>query len=269
MPEMIQHHHKIYYETHGEGTPLILIRGLGSSADHWYTQVPELSKHFRVIIFDNRGIARSTDSGEPFTIQDMAQDTIELLDHLGIQRTHLLGLSMGGMIAQEIAIQHPHRINGLILAVTHCGGDQQIKAAADVTETIQRLAIDNSLEARVMAATVFFAPQTLKENAAALQAYSAASLKYTTAPEMIKRQMQAISTHATFDRLHRIKAPTLVLGGAEDVLIPPHNSNILSEQIPNAKLLIVPGGGHQVLIEQADACNQEIIAFLQQVEAAT
>ena len=268
MPEIVQNNRRIYYESHGEGDPLVLIRGLGSNADHWYAQVPGLSGHYRVITFDNRGIARSSDPGGPFTIPDMAEDTVRLMNALGIEQAHVLGLSLGGMIAQEMAIRHPQRIKGLILVVTLCGGQHQVVAEDAVREKLQRMIVEGSVDARIMALDVFFAPRTIRERPQVLQAYAEVSMKYPAGMEILQRQWEAASRHDTYDCLDRIKAPTLVLTGEEDVLIPPGNSEILAERIPGAELLVIPGGGHQIMIEQPQACNQAIIAFLQKVDSA-
>ena len=112
----------LYYEIHGEGVPLIMIRGLGSTADHWVAQMPAFSEKFRVVIFDNRGIGRSDKPDIPYTIGMMAQDTVGLMHALNIRRAHVLGISMGGMMAQEIAIRYPEMVHGLVLGCTHCGG---------------------------------------------------------------------------------------------------------------------------------------------------
>lgn len=127
MPKVNVNGINIYYEIHGSGYPLILIRGLSSNADHWYCQVPAFSPHFSVITFDNRGIARSDIPDSPFTISTMADDTLGLMDLLKIPKAHFLGISMGGMIAQEIAVKYGQRVNGLILACTHCGGKQAVQ----------------------------------------------------------------------------------------------------------------------------------------------
>ena len=268
MPEFVQGNRRIYYESHGDGDPLVLIRGLGSNADHWYAQVPDLSRHYRVITFDNRGIARSTDPGGPFTIPDMAEDTIRLMNALGIEQAHVLGLSLGGMVAQEIAIGHPERIKGLILVVTLYGGQHQVLAEDTVREKLQRMLVDGSLDARIMALDVFFAPRTIKERPQILQAYAEVSMKHPAGMEILQRQWEAASRHDTYDRLDRIKTPTQVLTGEEDVLIPPGNSEILAERIPDAELLVIPGGGHQIMIEQPQACNLAIFDFLQKVDSA-
>ncbi|TET86915.1 MAG: alpha/beta fold hydrolase, partial [Desulfobacteraceae bacterium] len=116
MPKIKVQDIDLYYEIHGEGYPMVLIRGLGSNADHWYTQTPVFSSRYRVVSFDNRGIGRSDKPNEPYTISMMADDTVGLMDALGILRAHILSLSMGGMIAQEIALKYPEKVESLVLA---------------------------------------------------------------------------------------------------------------------------------------------------------
>jgi pimeloyl-ACP methyl ester carboxylesterase len=125
--------HSLYYEIIGQGHPLVMIRGVGSNADHWYEQVPALSQKFQLLVFDNRGIARSSDPGGPFSIRDMAADTIALMAALGIKKSHVLGYSMGGMIAQEMALNDPQKIAGLILVATDCGISLRIKAKPEAS----------------------------------------------------------------------------------------------------------------------------------------
>ncbi len=267
MSEVVMGDLKIYYESYGEGDPLILIRGLGSNADHWYAQVHDLARHWRVIVFDNRGIARSSDSAGAFTTGDMAGDTVALMKGLGIARAHVLGLSMGGMIAQELAIGYPRRVRGLILVATQCGGRHAVSPKKEVAGSIQRVAAENSQEARLAALPSFFGPRTLSERPRVIQEYATVSMKHPAGPEILTRQMAAIAGHDTYDRLPQISLPTLVMTGADDVLIPPENSKILADRIFGAQLCVIPDGGHQVLIEAPLACNRAIIDFLRQVEA--
>jgi pimeloyl-ACP methyl ester carboxylesterase len=266
MPEMINGDLKLYYESHGQGDPLILIRGLGSNADHWYAQVPDLSALWRVIVFDNRGIARSGDPGGDFSIRDMVEDTAALMDGLGIEQAHVLGLSMGGMIAQELAIAHPGRVRSLILVVTHCGGRHAISPAAEVTEIMQRMIAENSDEARLAALPVFFGPRTLKDFPEVIEKYAEISMNHPAGAGILSRQIKAISGHDTYDRLPKITSPALVMTGAQDVLIPPENSKILAERIAGAQLRVIAHGGHQVLIEEPRECNSLIIDFLHQMK---
>ena len=126
MPDVNVNDVTFYCNTRGVGHPLVLIRGLGSNADHWYPQIPPFSSFFRVISFDNRGIGRSNKPDGPCTIAMMAEDTAGIMDAMGIQKAHIMGLSMGGMIAQEFALRFPHRVHGLVLACTHCGGGKEV-----------------------------------------------------------------------------------------------------------------------------------------------
>jgi 3-oxoadipate enol-lactonase len=252
----------IYYESHGDGYPLILIRGLGSNADHWYEQVPVLSKAYRVITFDNRGVARSGDSGDDFSILDMALDTLGLMDVLGIKKSHIMGLSMGGMIAQELAINYPERIDLLILACTHCGGPHQVSASAESRALFTDMIYLASPEVKMKAAACLFDPNTLEKRPDVAGKYSEISLRHPVDAKLLTRQWEAALKHDTYDRLPQIKAPTLVLTGDADLLVPPENTRILAERIPGAIQKVIPGGGHQVLVEQPEACNEAILQFL-------
>lgn len=271
MPEAIIGNLSFYYEIHGEGYPLVLIRGLGSNADHWYGQLPSLSEKYRVITFDNRGIARSKDPRSnnhdaALTVPLMAEDTLGLLNALDLDRPHIMGLSMGGMIAQELAISHPERVNGLVLACTHPGGTRQIRATAKVEELFKKMVYVGNPQSKMDAAPVLFDPDTLAHRPECAGKYAEISLKHPAGPEILTRQWMAVEGHDTWDRLPKIKAPTLVLTGDADVLIPPGNSEILAERIPNARLRVIPGGGHQILVEEADACNEAILTFLASIK---
>jgi 3-oxoadipate enol-lactonase len=252
----------LYYEIFGQGYPLVLIRGLGSNSDHWYEQTPVFSREYRVIVFDNRGAGRSSDPGGAFSILMMAQDVIGLLDELKIDRTHVFGLSMGGMIAQELAIRYPGRVNGLVLACTHCGGPHQISASAEVGSIFMEMIQTASDESKSRAATCLFHKETLEKRPEVARRYAEISLKWPVTANTLTKQWEAIAKHDAFERLPHIKSPTLVLTGDGDVLIPPENSKILAERIPGAELKIIPGGGHQVLVEQPAPCNAAILEFL-------
>ena len=195
----------------------------------------------------------------------MAADTVALMDAVGIHQSHILGLSMGGMIAQEIAINYADRVNSLILASTHCGGDQQIKPSAEVAKLLNDMVYLGTDEAKLAAAACLFAKQTLETRSDIIQRYVEVSLKFPASIQIVQRQLEAVMAHDTWSRLANLTAPTLVLTGSEDVLIPPENTTILAERIPNSRPVIIEGGGHQVFVEQPGPCNQAMAQFLESI----
>ncbi len=252
----------LYYEIRGEGDPLIMIRGVGSNADHWYAQVPAFSEKLRVVIFDNRGIGRSDKPDIPYTIGMMAQDTLGLMDALHIPRAHVLGISMGGMIAQEIAIRCPEKVHGLVLGCTHCGGKHAVPADEQIGRLFGEYLLTGSDEAYEKTLRALFSEKTLKDRPDITQVYREVSKRFPSSPKFLIRQFEAVQKHDSWEDLPKIKAPTLVLTGSEDVLVPPENSRLLAARIPRARLEIIEGGGHQFLVERADAFNQTVLDFL-------
>ncbi len=263
MPEVKIGDITFYYETHGVGHPVVLIRGLGSNADHWYPQIPALSSSFRVVSYDNRGIGRSDKPDEPFTISTMAEDAVGIMDALGIEKAHIMGLSMGGMVAQEFALQFPHRVHGLVLACTHCGGKKAVPASGEIQALFAEFIATASPEAARKAGKCLFAEHTLSKAPEMVREYQAISARFPPEARVLLQQFEAVKGHDTWSRLQEIQAPTLVITGAEDLLIVPENSRILAENIPDARLCIIPGGGHQFLVERAQAANEAILAFLE------
>jgi 3-oxoadipate enol-lactonase len=262
MPKVAVQGIHLYYEVHGSGYPLVLIRGLGSNADHWYCQVPAFSSHYSVVVFDNRGIGRSDMPDSPFTISTMADDTVGLMDALGICKAHILGISMGGMIAQDIALMHPERVNGLILACTHCGGDHAVPPAPDIVKDLTESIFAGTPEAVQRGVRCLFSDRTVQRTPDVVQCYREISKRFPPAARVLTYQLKAIQGHDTWEDLIHVRNPTLVLVGSEDVLIPPENSRILAERIPGARLQVIEKGGHQFLIEEPDAFNRAVLDFL-------
>ncbi len=252
----------LYYEIHGEGAPLIMIRGLGSTADHWVAQVPAFSERFRVVIFDNRGIGRSDKPDIPYTIGMMAQDTLGLMHGLNIRRAHVLGMSMGGMIAQQIAIRSPEMVHGLVLCCTHCGGKHVFPPDEEIGRLFGEYIATGSDEGFEKTLKALFAQKTLNERPDIAQSYREISKRFPSPPKFLIRQFEAVQGHDSWGDLVRIKAPTLVLTGSEDVLVPPKNSEILAARIPKARLEIIEGGAHQFPVERADVFNDTVLNFL-------
>lgn len=257
----------LYYEEHGSGEPLLLIQGFGGNTVAWGPLIPALAARYRVIAFDNRDAGRSSEATGPYTIADMADDARGLLDALGVPSAHVLGASMGGMIAQELALRWPQKVRALILACTTCGGPR----SAGWDELCQRL--DLVRELREMPApdselvqqqlSWMFSPEFLANPTPAFQEFILSTLQYPAPLEGMKRQAEAIRRHDTWDRLPQIAAPTLVLAGADDPLILAENSRILAERIPNAQLTLYPRLRHGFNLEDPDRVHADILSFLE------
>jgi 3-oxoadipate enol-lactonase len=252
----------IYYEIIGQGEPLVMIRGISSNVDHWYEQVPVLSQKYQLLLFDNRAIARSSDPGGSFSTRDMAADTVGLMEAVGIKKAHVLGYSMGGMIAQEIALAYPEKVNGLILVATDCGISLRIKAKPEFSRLFSEMIRLGTNEAKKAAAGCLFAKQTLDTRPDIIQRYTEVSLRFPASQKTLGRQWAAITQHDACNRLAKISSPTLVITGSEDELIPPQNAKVMAQRIPVAQMISIDGGGHLFLIEQPEAFNEAVIGFL-------
>jgi pimeloyl-ACP methyl ester carboxylesterase len=265
---------ELYYEEHGSGFPLLCIMGFATDSNGWLLQVPEFAKRHRTVVFDNRGVGRSAKPTGAYTIHEMADDAAGLLDHLDIDRAHVLGLSMGGMIAQELVLRHPHRVRGLVLAATFPEPDVATEEQRKVLFTQMGGSITEAGEMRIditaMNPMLFFqhmlplvfSPAFIQTELPKLIQLFSGSLQYGFSIEAIMGQMQAIMAHKATDRLAHIAAPTLVLTGDADRLISPANSDVLAERIPGAKLVRLPGGTHGFNFEMPDVFNRAVLDFL-------
>ncbi len=266
MPQVQRDGYALYYETHGTGHPLLLIRGIGSNLENWYEQLPVFSQKYQVIVFDNQGIGRSGDSGRPRSIADMAGDAAAVLEAAGAARAHAMGLSMGGMIAQELALGWPERVAGLVLTATHCGGAHKVLPTRETTEQFDKLVSGKTREEQLEGRKCLFAPQTLAQRPEVLERYALVAGAYEAPLEVMARQWEAIKAFDAYDRLPGITAPTLSLGGEDDRLVPPANAEILASRIPDARLKLIPQAGHQLLIEQPELANAAVLEFLAGVD---
>ena len=236
----------IYYEIHGDGEPLLMIQGYGQYSGHWTTLIPPFAKEYRVIIFDNRGTGRSDKPEIPYTVKMLAADAGGLLDAIGIDRAHVFGVSMGGMIAQEFALNYPDKVINLVLGCTACGGKQMILPGQEAlvflfSPEIAKLPVE---ERARETATWLWTQEFIDKNPKAVELYVETTAKYPTPPKGWASQAQAIAGHDTYERLPQIKAPTLVIVGDADRIIPAGNSKILASRIPNAESVIVKKAGH-------------------------
>ena len=263
----------VYYEEHGSGPPLLLIMGLATDSTAWAFQLPEFARHYRAIAFDNRGVGRTSKPAGPYSIHQMADDAAGVMDALGVARAHVLGVSMGGMIAQELALRHPERVSALVLACTFPEPDATVEdrrsfmvgqlggqVSADGELQIDVASLNPLLFVQQMLPAVFN-PSFIASDLPKLMQVFAGALQYGFSMEAILGQVAAVMGHRATDRLHRIAVPTLVLTGDADQLVAPSNSDILAREIPGAKLVKVPGGSHGFNFETPEVFNREVIDF--------
>jgi 3-oxoadipate enol-lactonase len=246
----------LYYEVHGEGPALLLIAGLGGGTWSWHGQVPYFRGTYRTITFDNRGAGRSSMPPGPYQMRQFAEDARCLIDYLQVEKVFVLGLSMGGMIAQELALLAPQRIKALFLGCTHTGGPWRIPPATGVIELLVSNAGLSQKEMIEKNVPIFFSRACRKEKPEVIAAYCAAQLAAPEQPEYaFHAQLAAIRTFDSSERLGQLKIPTMVVSGSEDVLVPPENAEILAERLPRADVEIVPGAGHVLHVECRDLLN--------------
>ena len=258
---------RLYYEWHGAegGTPVVLVMGLGGDATAWPFQLAALAPRHRVLVFDNRGAGRSDAPDVPYTTRGMAGDLLALLDALGVERAHLLGLSLGGAIAQEAVLAAPARFASLQLHASWAGPEPYFEALVAAVRTA-RLQLDREAFYRVLSLWLFtprcFATQP---ELVELVVRRAIDHPYPVALHAYLRQTEAVLGHDTRDRLHLIRCPTLVAVGAQDLLTPPVLSEDLARRIPGARLLLLPELGHGGLWEAPETFNRVCLDFLDAV----
>jgi pimeloyl-ACP methyl ester carboxylesterase len=250
---------QIHYEVRGEGFPLVMINGLGGNLDNWDPRlVEELSRQIKLIMFDNRGAGRTDISGREYTIKLFADDTAGLMNALGISRAYVLGLSMGGMIAQELVLNYPEKVSKLVLCSTRSGGLKDVQPSQEV---IEMLTVDVSIESKEEWSRIFlplmFTDDFIGKNPDFMEIVVQRFFKHPISKEAYTRQLIAIQDFNAYDRLRQIKVPTLILHGREDVLIPPENGSILADAIPKAKLVYFEKSAH-VLAEEM----REVLSLL-------
>jgi len=255
---------ELYYEAHGggDGLPLLLIMGMGGTCQGWLVlHVPELSKERTNIIFDNRGAGRSEDPGTPFTTRDMAADGVALLDELGIERAHVLGGFLGGMVAQEVALGHPERVKSLILAGSFARPDAKRRMLLELWQGMAEQGLPAEL--RLKNRLCWTLSDATLEQEDLVDAMWRFYLEDDAELEdrVFVRQAAACLAHDTRERLGAIRAPTLVVYGEHDALAPEPLQRELAAGIPGARLVQIPGAGHLVAAEMAPRFNGLVARF--------
>ena len=248
------------YREYGSGYPVVLINGLASTMDMWNPPVlARISEQFRVIIFDNRGTGYSCSSGKPLSISLLASDTATLMDALGISSAHILGLSMGASIAQELILSYPEKVTRLILVAGESGGAESVRAKPEImTKLMDKNGTMQDVANRMF--SLLFPQSWLDTHDPLLDC---PEIHETTSGEMVARQAAAFfGWTGSFSRLGDIHLPTLVITGTEDVIVPPVNADILAGGIPRAQLVRIPDAGHGLMYQVPDRFSDCVLDFL-------
>jgi pimeloyl-ACP methyl ester carboxylesterase len=263
MSEAMNGHVRLAYETRGSGEALLLIHGLGYDRNGWGPLPDLLAEDFKVVLVDNRGVGESDAPEGPYSVAQLAEDAIAVLDAAGIEHTHLLGTSLGGYVALELALSHPERLNKLVLVSTAPGGThshpmpQRGLEAFGRFPTLEReaglrLMVENSLGDRAVRER----PELVDE---------VYDYRLTNAPAVAAWQAQAYAgaTFDAFDRIAGIDLPTLILQGTGDNVVDPRNADLLAERIPGARVEVFPDRGHLLVWEEGTAIADTVKEFLQ------
>jgi 3-oxoadipate enol-lactonase len=266
----------LYYETHGAGEPLFLIMGLGGNVHFWDFQIPALAERHRVVVFDNRGAGRSGKPRGPYTMQQLADDALAVMDAASLGRAHVLGISMGGMIAQDLVLRHPERVASLVLACTFARPDESTRtmnamASSQLgTPSVESIkdgsaAAPPSLDPKQLfrfMMSLILTPEFIKREKEWLRSLLEKAQAYGFSVDAFLGQVSAVMNHDAADRLKELRMPTLVITGTADMLVPPHHSDELARLIPGAELVRVEGGTHGFNVERKDEFNRAVLDFV-------
>ncbi len=251
----------IHYEIHGTGEPLVLIGGLGADTFLWFCQTPELAKHFQVIVFDNRGAGETDKPEGSYTIKLFAEDVAGLLKALGIARAHIVGASLGGLIAQEFALSYPEMVNKLVLVSTSFGGPNALPTPqATIAEMMNRTGNpETDIRSNFK---LFTSSEWQQAHPEIVDEYVQWRVAHPQPVAAYQRQAMAVPAFNAEERVQQISAPTLVAHGECDRVVPVENGRMLAAKIPQARLMIFANGGHAFTIEMADQFNAALEQFL-------
>jgi 3-oxoadipate enol-lactonase len=252
---------ELNYERSGAGPPLLLLMGMSGTALSWGEPfLQELRRAFDVIAYDHRGVGESTPLEGPITIREMAHDAAGLLDTLEIDTAHILGISMGGMVAQELALAQPARIQTLTIGCSYCGGPGSLRISDGVWERVRAARATGDRELAVRTSWEINVSADFATDTEAFKRYVANAMRRSVAVEVIERQATAIAEHDTSTRLGEIALPTLVMHGTDDQLLPVVNGHMIAGLIPDARREIFDGVGHLFFWERPQRVAELLVA---------
>lgn len=260
MPKISVGDAELYYESHGEGEPLFLVSGLGGTAAYWKPNLPAFAAKYRVIVHDHRGAGQSTHSKIRYSVDQMTDDLVRLMDRLKIERAHLVGHSTGGAIGQTLALRHPQRLKRMVLFATWTKADFFFRHLFSVRRD---LLTKVGKEAYVKGATLFlYPPWWIRNNEKMITEREALTVQNFPPVEVVASRIEGIVAFDRSAELGRITAPTLVLCAKDDAITPAYFSEELAKKIPGAKLQILPDGGHCASEAVPEAFNRAVLDFL-------
>ena len=252
----------LYYERHGAGDPLLFICGLGGHLAEIPYLIESYGRHLEFIVYDQRGCGRSGKPEGEYSMAGFADDAAALLDALGVERAFVYGSSMGGMVAQEFALRHPQRVRALILGCTTAGA---VRGVQPSPETVQALVRNQSLtgdEALEAGWRLGYSGPWIAANREALFARSRIASQWSATRESYMRQVIAAARHDTYDRLHQLSCPVMIIHGQDDVMMPVGNAALMAERIPHAEVHILEGMGHGYNLEAQEIADERVLDFL-------
>jgi pimeloyl-ACP methyl ester carboxylesterase len=253
---------RIAYHEKGAGEPLILLMGFGADGSLWEKHVAIYEKHFRCVIIDNRGVGKSDQPAGPYSTRMMAEDTVSVMNHAGIKKAMIAGISMGGAIAQELAINHPAMVSKLLLVSTWPRFNEYARRVYENLKHIR--SVSPPAYFMELLQLWIFAPPYYEKNSATLHADAQATeyAENRQSNDGFNGQLDACINHDTVDRLEGITCPTLITIGMMDIFTPPVFSNMIHQLIPGSELLEFPDGGHVHHWEDLEQFNKESLKFL-------
>ena len=256
----------IYYEIHGPETaqPLLLLEGWGYDSWMWFRQLPEFSKTYKCIVVDNRGVGKSSKPDYPYEMSMFAKDAIGILDHLNIQKSHILGISMGGFIAQEIALSFPNKVKSLIIASSSFGGPNSIVASKDTLTKMLTVPSETitAEEAYNIRMSVVASQEWIKANKKLLDQIVVWREQNPQPNNARLNQAHASTIFNVEEKISSITAPTLIIHGDSDLVVPTKNAELLHEKITNSQLVLLKGGQHWSFIQFYKQFNKIVLHFL-------
>lgn len=259
MPYVENQGAKIYWNEQGSGPPVLLIMGLSFTHDMWFRVLPFLSERYRTIYFDNRGMGRSEVPRGPYRMKLMAQDAAAVLDAAGVRAAHVIGASMGGMIAQELALRHPHRVLSLLLGCTSYGGLLARWPSFSHAPRELPLGEDARMAREIALVPLLYSASTPMER---IQEDLRVRVECNWSYRGFWGQFGGVLLWNSYRRLPRLKVPTLVVHGEEDRLVPVANGRTVAQRIPGARFEVIRKAGHVLVTDQLETCMGLLLEFL-------